>query len=158
MFGEKGVILTSGLADNVKATLAIWERDDGTEDVRCKVTVRRTNRSGRFNTNQPYKVWMHVRETWAVLSVLQRALTLMEEYYDGTLDLKDILAEDEDARLFTTTKSTVYPTIDGMFDLSEHLEKEEKEGTYAKRTSRFRRPSDDLDEPEESTDPNDHLF
>ena len=133
MFKEKGVILKSALATNVKVTLALWV-DDDPERTRllAKPTVRRLNAQGSFRTNQPYKMWLGPRELRALATTLERAAVLMDEYQEGTLDLEHILAEDEDARMFTQTESVMFPTIEGMFDMSEHLEKEVKEGTNVK--------------------------
>jgi len=128
MFGEKGVILRSALAKNIKVTLALWphEESPNAHKILCKPTVSRLNQKGAFKTNQPYKSWLSVREVYALIGALERGLVLMEEYSEGTLDLKDILAEDEDARMFTRTKSVMYPTIDGMFDMTEALALEEE--------------------------------
>lgn len=126
MFQEKGIILKSALSDNVKVTLALWPVEKGAEQHKmlAKVTVRRRNKFGAYKTNQPYKSWLSAREVAGVITSMQRALVLMDEYNEGTLDMKDILAEDEDARLFTATESVMYPTIEGMFDMSEALKKE----------------------------------
>jgi len=126
--GDKGVILTTGLAENVKVTLALWPARDnsGSYVILARPVVKRLTR-GTFKTNLKYKNWFSIREVYALIATLQRASCLMEDYFEGTLDLTHILAEDEDTRLFTDTEGSMYPTIDGMFELNEKRENKEKE-------------------------------
>lgn len=123
---EKGVILKSAVSPNVKVSLALWENEDtGELTLLAKPTVRRLDRHKRFQTTDPYKVWSTAKEVIAMRQLLERASVLMDEYEEGTLKLKDVLAEDEDARLFTRTASVMFPTLDGMFDMAEGIQREE---------------------------------
>lgn len=120
MFKEKGIVLKSAISENVKITLALFENDTtGELSFLAKPTIRRLNKSGKFNTNLPYKAWHNARELAALQALLTRAQALMDEYAEGTLNLTDILAEDEDARMFTRTEGVMYPTIDGAFTMDE---------------------------------------
>jgi len=127
MFNEKGIILKSALASNVKAVLALWPTE--TSDVKhipqVKVIVGRRNAKGLLKSNILYKAWLDAREIRAVISTLERAAGLMDEYAEGTLDLTHLLAEDEDIRLVVSTESTMKPTIDGMFDMSKYVDMKE---------------------------------
>jgi hypothetical protein len=127
MFNEKGIILKSALASNVKAVLALWPTE--TPDVKhiplVKVIVGRRNAKGLLKSNILYKAWLDAREIRAVISTLERAAGLMDEYAEGTLDLTHLLAEDEDIRLVVSTESTMKPTIDGMFDMSKYVDMKE---------------------------------
>jgi hypothetical protein len=128
MFKEKGVVLRSALASNLKVIIGLWP-DENTptgQAILAKPLVRRMNRKGTFKTNQLYKAWLDPREVRALIAALERAAVLMDEHVEGTIDLSHLLAEDEDARLFVGTESVMYPTIDGMFDMTEHLEKEKE--------------------------------
>jgi hypothetical protein len=49
--------------------------------------------------------------------VVERAALLIDEFNEGTLDLKHILSEDEDARLLVATEETMFPDLDNMFEL-----------------------------------------
>lgn len=119
MFGEKGIILRSAASPNVQITMALYENEDGSKSFLAKPTIRRINHSGNFITNQPYKSWLTAREVLAMATLLMRAAERMDKYEEGSLDLTHLLAEDEDARMFTRTKSVMYPTIDGMFEMDE---------------------------------------
>ena len=126
-FKEKGVILKSALSKNVKVTIALWEPSDQQRapTILAKPTVQRMSESGFFKSNQPYKTWLTPRELIALKQLMDRAAIMMDEYSEGTLDLRSILSEDEDARLFTTTESVLYPTIEGAFSMDEGLAEKE---------------------------------
>lgn len=47
-----------------------------------------------------YKSWLNEREIAALIQILGRGLTLMDEHYEGTLNLRHILEEDEDVKVF----------------------------------------------------------
>lgn len=126
MFGEKGIILKTGLAKNVKATIGVYEDHEGNYRILCKPSVRRLTVRDNY-TNEPYKTWLSIREIYAMVLTLQRAASLMEEYYEGSLELDDILAEDEDARILVATDSVMYPSIDNMFSMESTLAKEKEE-------------------------------
>lgn len=146
--GEKGVILKSSVRDNVKVTLALFQPDEGEPRLLAKPTVKKLLNK-RYTYSNPYKAWLYPSEVASIIALLQRALAMMDEYAEGTLDLQHILAEDEDARLFTANDSVMMPEIDTAFDLSPHVEKdaelmkEQKQATLKK----YGLLPDDLDEP-----------
>ena len=131
MFGEKGVIINTAVSDRVRATLALYPDNKGSEGdyiPLLKPTVlRKDRRKDAWRNTNLYKAWLSLGEAYALMNVLQRAVILMEEYYDGSLDLKDVLAEDEEIRGFMKTNSTMRPTIDNMFEPLVANKEEENE-------------------------------
>ena len=127
-FGEKGVILQSAAARNLKLILAIWEEAGGEHKPLVKVTFRHDHKSsGIPKTNKMYKTWINVTELHALILSLQRAATLLDEWAEGTLDLEDILAEDEDARILVSTERILAPTIEGMLSMKNRIREEAEE-------------------------------
>lgn len=115
ILGDKGVIVKSALSENIKVTLGLWGDPElqvsKPYTLLAKPTARRHTRGG-IKTTDIYKTWLSLKEVYALRSALDRAVILMEEYFEGTLDLEDILKEDEDALRFITES----PTIKNMFD------------------------------------------
>lgn len=124
MFQEKGIILKSAVSQNVKGIIALYEDSKkGVLRPLLKPLLLRV-KSSHHKYNNPYKTWMDAIEIAGMISMLQRALVLMEEYYDGTLDLEDILAEDEHASNTVFTESIMHPTLENMFTPRDNPPKE----------------------------------
>jgi predicted phosphodiesterase len=97
----------------VKAIISLFKPEDGGRvKLLLKPVIRRGQIGVKRNTSL-YKSWLDVHEVHALIMVLTRAINYMEEYEEGTLDLDQILTEDEDGRIFLNKEK---PSIDNMFD------------------------------------------
>lgn len=103
-FQDKGVILRSSVAQNVRCILGLFEQEEASMPPvpLVKPCVRRIRSSRSFNTS-PYKTWLNSKEIAAMIALLQRALILIDEHEEGNLDLRDILSEDEDGMYVVNT-------------------------------------------------------
>lgn len=125
ILGDKGVIIKSALSENVKIILGLWgneARQQAPHKLLAKPTIRRHTRGGIKHTDI-YKSWISLKEAYALRSALDRTIILMEEYFEGTLDLEQILKEDEDALRFITET----PSMQNMFDHGNAPKTEEEE-------------------------------
>lgn len=106
MFGEKGVILSSAISENIKAIIAIFE-DGNTGKLRPLVKIvckrNRLSKTPKRST-QLYKEWLSTKEVCALIILLNRISVLLEEHAEGTLDLRDVLAEDEEVERFVANR------------------------------------------------------
>jgi hypothetical protein len=120
MFAEKGIILRSAVSDSVKIVLALYPDKKSKEKYRplVKAMVKRISKNKTYVSTSIAKTWMDVREVYGMISCLQRVASLMEDYYDGTLDLSHVLAEDEDLRKIVATEGAMVNTIEDMFSLA----------------------------------------
>lgn len=123
MFHDKGIILSSAVADNIKVILALFQdsrpsdhNDQGSNRPRflARPIIRKIKTPP--GSPHPYKNWMTAREIAALRALLDRASQLMDEYEEGTLDLCHLLSEDEDARQLVATDATMHPTVATAFD------------------------------------------
>lgn len=156
MFKDKGVIIDSALCENIRVFLALWYNDEtGQERPLVKPITRRMNKTkGSYREASAYKSWLNIHEVYAMISCLQRVAVYMEEYYEGTLDLKDILAEDEEARGLIATEESMNPTIDKLMN---DIQKDRVEAADYRREHQLKgyKKDNDIDEGKiEGEDPN----
>lgn len=115
-FQDKGIVLRSSVAQNVRCILGLFEQEETSMPTTplVKPCVRRVKSLRSFSTS-PYKTWLNSREIAAMIALLQRALILIDEYEEGNLDLKDILSEDEDGMYVVNTSFIDGAREDGAF-------------------------------------------
>lgn len=103
----------------MRVTLALYRNnpDAATQYVLlAKPTVKR-RKDGVHHNPSPYKTWMTAKEIAALIPLLQRALTLMDEHHEGTLNMEHILSEDEEASRFIMVEGYKPPTLENIFEL-----------------------------------------
>lgn len=112
---DRGVILQSSLNERAKGILALHEDKHQRVVPLLKPLIRRFGEGKVRGPHIMYKSWLTEREVAAMIQILQRALTMMDEYYEGTLDLRSLLLEDEDAKRFVDPERYEVPDIDDAF-------------------------------------------
>lgn len=121
VFKDRGVVIQTKISENVKVILALYPDNRNPEQytILAKPVVKKFKKSGNYKSSQMYKTWLSIWEVAALKSALERAVVMMEEYFEGTLDLSHILAADDDARLLVRLRDGENPTIDNMFEIRD---------------------------------------
>lgn len=131
MLNEKGIILTSALSDSIKVIIGLFF-DAKTEKDRplVKVLAKRRSKTNLVTGVTPFKAWMDIREVYALIVCLKRASELLEEHSAGTLDLPDLLLEDEDVRASSSPSSLPEVTVERLLagEIFEADKKKKEQG------------------------------
>jgi hypothetical protein len=92
LFGVRGIIYNSPISAGIRAVITnSVDTRSNTNIPLMKFVIRKSKFSPFY-----YKNWFNYTEVTALIRLLQRCQAVMEECHDGTLDLQELLSEDED--------------------------------------------------------------
>jgi len=120
-FKDKGIILLSSIDPGLKIIIAGFE-DPNTSQLRLliKPVARRRKKSkdGSYGVSlETYRSWFNPSQALALSHMLMKAVAIIDDFQEGTVELTHLLSEDEDARNLVSSEVYKPRALEDIFIL-----------------------------------------